>query len=132
VAVLSEALGRNPASAYLKQAANSAAQSEHGIYKMGAIIVRGSHHLSWGWNKNRTHPKALNYTRKIHAELDALINTHGWLRSDGADMYVVRITKGLAWATSKPCRDCMILIKEAGIRSVTFIDKDGKICCEKL
>jgi len=31
-------------------------------------------------------------------------------------------------ATSKPCKDCMILIKEAGLSSVTYIDTQGKIC----
>jgi tRNA(Arg) A34 adenosine deaminase TadA len=131
MAVLSEPLGRNPASTYLKAAAVYARQSEHGIYKMGAVIV-GKHWFVFGFNKNRTHPKAKNYTRKIHAELAAILQAARTWGTWDTDMYVVRITNSGAMATSKPCKDCWILLKEAGIRSVTFIDKDGKICTEKL
>lgn len=116
---------------YLKSASDVALNSEHGIYKMGAILVNNGNIVAIGWNKNKSHPKAKNYTRTIHAELDALIGSRYGEIFD-TDMYVARITKGGALATSKPCKDCMVLIKEAGISSVTFIDDQGHVRIEKL
>lgn len=116
---------------YFKWARNCAGHSEHGIYKMGAIIIRSGQIIAVGWNKNKSHPKAKNYTTKIHAELDALIMPRIEDVFD-AHMYVVRLTNGGALATSKPCKDCMILIQEAGLASVTYIDDQGQIKTEKL
>lgn len=118
-----------PASAltYLKRAAFIAQASEHGIYKMGAVAVRHGNVVAIGWNKNRTHPRAKNFTRKIHAELAAIIGHN----VDASDMYVVRITKGGKMATSKPCRDCEVLLKEAGLKSVTYISEGGLVCSTK-
>lgn len=47
-------------------------------------------------------------------------------------MYVVRLTRGGALATSKPCPRCMVYIKEARVESVTFIDEHGEIATEEL
>ena len=121
----------------LTLAAEYAKRSEHSMYKMGAVIFRKNQVVSIGWNKNRTHPKAKNYTRKIHAELAALISSRiprlTYIDTlKGTDMFVARLTKGGFLATSKPCRDCMVLIAEAGIETVTFIDEQGKICLMKL
>lgn len=115
----------------LKWAANVARNSEHGIYKMGAIIIYSGQMIALGWNKNKSHPKAMNYTRKIHAELSALV---GFRDGDlaGGDMYVVRVTNGGAMATSRPCKYCMVLISEAQLASVTYIDEQGKVITEEL
>ena len=129
--ILADHQTQTPALTYLKIAARHAMHSEHGIYRMGAIVIRKGRIIAYGFNKNRTHPRALNFTRKIHAELAALIMAD---RGDtyNSDMYIVRITNGGRLATSKPCRDCEILLKEAGIKSVTYIDKEGLICTQKL
>ncbi len=97
---------------------------------MGAVIIKNGKPIAAGFNKNRTHPRAKNYTRKIHAELDALIGYR--LPAEKADIFVVRITNGGTMATSKPCRDCWILLKEAGLKTATYIDGNGVICREKL
>lgn len=117
---------------YFKWATAIAKLSEHGIYKVGAVIVHNGHIIAQGCNKNKTHPKAKNYTTKIHAELDALIAPRTSIGFVGFDMYVVRLTNGGALATSKPCKDCMILIKEASLNSVTYIDEYGMIKTDKL
>jgi deoxycytidylate deaminase len=116
---------------YLDWAGKYATRSEHGIYKVGAVIVYKGKFLAGGWNKNKTHPRAKNYTTKIHAELAALI-AHRHESLIFADMYVARRTNGGALATSKPCRDCMVLIREAGLKSVTFISENGIIITERL
>ena len=129
--ILAETQISTPALTYLRLAARHAMHSEHGIYRMGAIVVRKGRIIAYGFNKNRTHPRALNFTRKIHAELAALIMAD---RGDtyNSDMYIVRITNGGKLATSKPCMSCEILIREAGIKNVTYIDTEGLICSQKL
>jgi deoxycytidylate deaminase len=105
------------------------------MHKMGAVIVRNGKPYAGGWNKKRSHPQSKSYMHFIHAELDAIIdstNQMGTLMGSHADMYVMRITRGGAMATSKPCKECWVLLKEAGLRSVTFIDVAGKIIQERL
>lgn len=118
-------------SRWFRWALEAAKDSEHGIYRMGAVIVNNGKLVAIGHNKNKTHPDAKNYTTKIHAELDALI---GWRTRNVVDghMHVVRLTNGGSLATSKPCKHCMILIKEAGLNSVTYIDEHGMIVTDKV
>jgi deoxycytidylate deaminase len=133
--VLAEPLPRSSTSNYLRWAAAYAAQSDLYMHKMGAVIVRNGNLYAGGWNKKRSHPQSKSYMHFIHAELAAIINSAnqiGTLTGSNADMYVMRITRGGAMATSKPCKECWVLLKEAGLRSVTFIDVAGKIIQERL
>jgi deoxycytidylate deaminase len=118
---------------YFRWAKNAATHSDHNVHKMGAVIIDAGRCVTHGHNKNRTHPRSKSEF-SIHAELDALLGER-W-ESDVSffrmDMYVVRITKGGKLATSKPCEDCMVLIKEAGLKSVTYINEEGEIIVERL
>lgn len=116
----------------MRWAVNVAKHSPHPIHRMGAVIVRGGNLISAGYNKNHSHPRSNSYDNMIHAELSALIAA-GWGGStlDG-DLYVARVTKGGAIGTSKPCSDCMDLILEACISSVTYLDENGHIKKENL
>ncbi len=131
--ILAEPLSRSLTSAYLRWAAAYAARSDLYMHKMGAVIVQGGRFVAGGFNKKRSHPQSKSYSHFIHAELDALISyRNGESSILGMDMYVMRITRGGSMATSKPCRECWILLKEAGLRSVTYIDVAGKIIMERL
>lgn len=132
MAILQESLNRNSTSRYLRLAANTAIRSDHSIHKMGAIVVRKGHIIGWGYNKNRSHPKSKSYEHMIHAELAALLNAGFIEGTADADLYIVRITKGGSMATSKPCNDCMDLIKEAGIRNITFVCENGTVKKEEV
>lgn len=91
---------------------------------MGAVLVTGGRFYVGGFNKNKTHPKSPNL-HCIHAEVDVLVRP----RNDRLeyDLYVIRLTKGGSIGTSKPCKDCMFLIRKAEIKSVTYIDENGQI-----
>ena len=118
----------------LSRASLHARQSDHGLHKMGAIVIRGGgvNVVAQGFNKNRTHPRSKTYNRTIHAELDAILSVYPRENIYGGDMYVVRVTKAGNFGTSKPCKDCWILLKEAGIKTVTYIDEEGKIKTQKV
>lgn len=108
----------------IEQAKNSDQNNRH-----GAVVFAKNRVLGVGWNKDKTHPAAKKYfSKNIHAELAAILNTN---KKDlvGASILVVRIFRrpdgGLAM--SKPCKYCMALIREAGIRLVFFSTADGRI-----
>lgn len=127
--VLAHPTSPHPALTYLKKAAFVARASLHPVHKMGAVVVKNGNTLGIGWNKNKTHPRSKNREYPtIHAELAALIRA-GFAQE--ADMYVVRVTKGGSMGTSKPCRFCFELLREAKVKSVTFIDEKGEIVCTK-
>lgn len=100
----------------------------------GAVIARRGVLLSWGWNKNKTHPAAtVYYSKCIHAELAAIIGINK-VDLSGADIYVARKmrSKGEPLGMSRPCKPCMKMIREAGIRRVYYTDRDGNWQMEKL
>lgn len=132
MAVLQRPLGRNPASRYLRRAERAAMFSTHPVHKMGAVIIRNGNLIGGGWNKNHSHPRSRSYAHTIHAELAAIIMAGWWHGTLDADLYVVRITKAGSMATSKPCSDCMDLIRDAGIKSVTYISETGEVETERL
>jgi len=80
------------------------------IYKLGAVIVHGGKILSIASN-----------TPNGHAEVNAIKQAS---KTEGADIYVVRHTPtGLAM--SKPCNDCMVAIRSAGIRRIYYTSRSG-------
>jgi deoxycytidylate deaminase len=108
-------------------AAQIAVRSDHSLHKMGAVISRRGLVLGCGWNQNKTHPRSKNYYHTIHAELSAILRTAKRYSLMDSTMHIVRVTKGGKLATSKPCDECEILLREAGLKSVTFIGEDGLI-----
>lgn len=114
----------------IRWAGRAAFRSDHPIHKVGAALVWGSNLIVDGHNKNRSHPRS-PHKFCIHAEVDVLIRNITW-PGNRTTMYVVRITKGGQWATSKPCERCWMMMKEYGVDSVTYIDEKGEIKTEKL
>ena len=93
----------------------------------GAVIAQRGSILNSGWNKDKTHPAAIRYYSKcIHAELAAVIGIN---KSDliNADVYVARVmrTKHEPLGMSRPCKICMKMLQEAGIRHAYYTNKDG-------
>ncbi len=97
-------------------------------HKHGAIVYRGNHILSIGWNKQHRIPWLARYGYKrclLHAETDAVIHMDP-RNVRGSSLLVVRVSKGKL-KNSKPCEHCMALIIERGIREVYYSDSSGEI-----
>lgn len=82
-----------------------------------------------GFNKTKTHPAAAHtISGHIHAELAAIIQTKAdELR--GADLYSCRVMRasGERRGMARPCKNCMLLIRIAGIKRVYFTNANGEM-----
>ena len=115
----------------IRWATGYAALSEHPVHRVGAILVAGGRLHCGGFNKNRSHPQS-PHEFCIHAEVDVLLRDR-YPMENGYEMYIVRLTKGNAMGTSKPCPKCRIYIKEANcVKSITYIDEKGEVKTEEL
>lgn len=99
--------------------------SEHVDHKHGAVVVYKNRILGLGKNSIKTHPKSPDiYAKTIHAELAAILNSHQ-NEFEGCEIYVVRRNKLNELALSRPCANCMRLLKQLRISYVHYSVKNG-------
>jgi deoxycytidylate deaminase len=100
--------------------------------RIGAALFAGSRLLSIGYNTfGTTHPKSAPLCN-IHAEQRALIRRQYYENGNRLIMYVYRETTDGKPGCSHPCKNCLGLLKEAGVSTVHFLDKAGKLSELKL
>ena len=103
---------------------------------IGCVVTDGNHRIiSSGCNSTKTHPlqKQLNKERFdedtnhfLHAEVVALLP----LIKDDTDfnkvkLYVHRTLQNGNLGLARPCKSCMRLIRELGIKDIFFTTYDG-------
>lgn len=121
--------------AYFGAAKEVSKLSDH-KHKIGAVVVLKHRIISSDCNSDRkTHPLQKRYNRyrfsedtphKCHAELLALIP----LIKDGVDLsnasvFTYRQHKDGSLACARPCKSCMQLIKDCGIKKIFYSTEDG-------
>lgn len=98
------------------------AQTVPFVHKFGCVVVKGGRILSTGKNCYENHR---------HAEVCALSK-----RDDlkGAVLYIARIRKEQPFGLSKPCPNCQVAIRVAGISQIVYTTNDSfnPIMCERL
>jgi deoxycytidylate deaminase len=122
----------------LRAAKRATIGSNHPLYKMGAVVVKGRRILSVASNQiNRgcalIHDKKWNNT--LHAEAAAiykLLKHHRLSDLAGADLYVTRISKVGHLRMAKPCEFCEELARAVGIKQVFFSTNAGETECMRL
>lgn len=122
--------------AFFKAAKAVSELSDHEQYKIGAVVVSKHRIISSGFNHhNKTHPLQKRYNRfrfegdavhTQHAELAALLplikeNTD----LSNATLYIHREHKDHTLACARPCKSCMKLIRDVGIRRVFYTTNIG-------
>lgn len=103
----------------IKAAATATKYARH-RHKLAAVIMQGGRPVSIGWNHSA-----------IHAEQSVINRSHG-IKIVGKDILVVRVRRDGSLGMAKPCLECIKAIKEAGIKSVVFSNKEGKFEVIKL
>lgn len=115
----------------------------HGAH-IGCAIVYKKNILSVASNSEKTHSLQRQYNRfrnfdidkspaKVHSEVHAL----SWLIGKDIDwsqveLYVYRETQKGCPAISKPCKSCMKLIYDLGIKTIFYINEYGDYVKEKI
>lgn len=103
--------------------ASRLAESSDGVYKHGAVVVRGGSVLSVGVNKWKnkelppTSPDVYNPNITVHAEIDALSRVKD---ARGTTIYVARVTKLGEERFSRPCPRCEKVLVAAGVKRVVY------------
>ena len=102
-------------------------------FRLGAALYAGSNLLSIGfnvWEKTTPHNSNTKYNGNIHAESAAMIKRRHYDNSSNLTLYVWRSVTNSSKTKyeagcSRPCPNCMKLIKFAGVRRVRFYDETG-------
>lgn len=104
---------------YFDLAKKVSRKSDHRNYHIGAVIVKKNKILSFGFNREKTHPKSLQPFQHLHAEIDAIIGVE-YEDLQGSTIYVFRENKQGQLAMSKPCMFCQAAIKQARIKNLCY------------
>lgn len=104
-------------------------------YNIGAVIKKGGRLLSLGFNKCKTSAFMVTKFRyeqidKCHAEISTILRARGEIR--GGKMYIARVKSSGNLGNSRPCRSCMSIIREAGIKQIVYTGVDGMWYVEKV
>jgi deoxycytidylate deaminase len=106
---------------FMEMAYNKTFDSDH-KFAMSAILVKGNRILSWGNNKEKTHPIQINYDfrcQSLHAEIDALIRAP-YEQIKGSTIYVCRRLVNGDYGLAKPCCGCHETLLRYGIKKVVY------------
>ena len=113
-------------------------------FKHGAILSKGPKIIVKGYNRNRSKFLNVSYT-SIHAEMDVIrqycdnilhinvdlrCNTIKIPKINRYILWVVRIDKHHKLMYSKPCSNCLGLLKKMGVKKIGYSDKNGNIVIE--
>lgn len=119
---------------YAKEASLNSTFHQH---HLGAALMYHGHMLSIGWNSYKTSPVQMKYNRhreeydnswkdSLHAEIHCLSKAR-YLDIDfsKASLFIYRQYKNGAYATARPCRACMQMIKDLGIKNIYYTTDSG-------
>lgn len=99
-------------------------------FQMAAVAYRGGSVIAIGVNnREKSHPRANNPTKKIHAELALVLDADSrGVDLAGCKVVVVRLSplNGLI-RMAKPCNYCEEILRTAKVKKVYYSDRSGKV-----
>lgn len=100
---------------------------------MGAALFAGSRLIGVGFNQLwKSHPEGMQRRNfRMHAEHAVLLKRRHYDPVPGTVIYVWRSVGGKP-ACSRPCSNCLALLKVAGIERVRFINNKGQFTEESI
>lgn len=94
----------------------------NGEHRLGAVLIRRGKPISVGHNRyNKTNKLVRKFFKvpTVHAECDVVHRANG-LNLKGTTLYVIRVRARGEIAMSRPCINCMNLIRSKGIRRIIY------------
>lgn len=122
---------------FFKHAKNMANMSDFYRSPTGCVVVYKNKIIGAGFNTCKTHPiqRKYNWLRFdcessphcMHAEVNALCTLmhNKDINWDKVNVYVYREHKNGVRAMARPCKSCMQLIKDLGIKYIHYTTEDG-------
>ena len=102
--------------------------AENSTYKqrLGACLVKSGKIIGKGFNRLRHHKFSFSYPylHQYHAECGALLHSPTSCIM-GSSLFVARINRMGITRLAKPCSSCMSLLRDHGIRQVTYTTNEG-------
>ena len=113
--------------------------SDYNRVHIGAVAIYKNQVLSVGYNTNKTHPLQKKYNRyrhmyyssvepmpKLHAEMMCLLNIKDMdIDFSKVELYIYREDKNGNLAICRPCRACMKMIDDLGIKKIYYTTDGG-------
>lgn len=112
----------------IRLACKTALKSTFERHRLGAVITKGGSVISTGYNEIRYTREYRQHT--LHAEASAILKVLKSRRLDllaNAEIYVSRVRPNGSIGLSKPCSNCMDLIKSVGISRIHYTTDYGTI-----
>lgn len=95
--------------------------------KVGAALFSGSILLSVGNNEyGHTHPNSKPYCN-LHAEHRCLLRRRYYKDGSNLCIYIYRETVDGSLGCSRPCANCISLLREAGVKKAYYFNVSGNI-----
>ena len=110
-------------------AIKNAKTSNASKFQMAAVAYRSGGVIAIGVNdRQKSHPRAKNPTKKIHAELALVLNAS----ARGVDLtntkvLIIRLSQLGTITMAKPCKPCEQVLITAGVKKVYYSDRLGKV-----
>ena len=114
----------------IKLAIQEAENSQHHIYRIGAVVFKGSRIFGSGHNSYRASSIPLRYKRfphTLHAEQAAINSVSDWSELKGSSILVIRLNKSGNISKGYPCHYCLQTIKHVGIKNLFYSNRIGEI-----
>jgi deoxycytidylate deaminase len=115
----------------IRSAIKAALKSNHGKFRVGSAILKGSSVISTGYNCRKTNPNSNTRYFSQHGELRCLLSASG-IDIAGSDIFVARVTPGGRLGMARPCEKCLEVLRKAGIRRAIYTDQSGNIRIEAI
>lgn len=97
-------------------------------FRHGAVLVKGGKIIRSSFNKARPVSFAHKYHHKgtgsLHAEIGCILNM-SFEKTEGCEIYVVRIHADGKFAMSMPCPMCQVVCNEMGIKRIHYSTHNG-------
>lgn len=106
-----------PNNTVVRHAISMARRSTRKRAKHAAVIFDRGRVVCSAVNADKTHPRGAGPYTRLHAEVRALLKIFRYRNNlRGLKLLVVRVDGDQKTRTSKPCVDCIALIKKLGIQ----------------
>lgn len=118
---------------YMVQAIQESLNSTYARVNIGAVLVVGNYVVSKGANLDKAHPLQFKYNvkahrppsaHKLHAEVHALLKSKQFDLTGGT-AYIGRLDRNGLPAMCRPCKACMLALRDAGIRTIFYSSRQG-------